>query len=96
MKLSELARYWAAKELTQITRAGEAIQFHAPFACPEFTVSIPKGARGNLLIQHDGKTQLLKEVALSKQLQSNTWCEDNDRLVACFNLPKGNTELVWQ
>jgi len=95
MKLSELARYWAAKELTRITRAGTAIHFHAPFACPDFTVAIPKGARGNLLIQHHGKAHPLKEVALRKQLEANTWCEDQDRLIVCFNLPKGNVELVW-
>lgn len=96
MKLSELARYWAAKELTQITLAEEAIQFHAPFACPDFTLSIPKGARGDLHIQHEGKTQPLVEVASRKYLQSNTWCQDQNRLIACFNLPKGNAGLVWK
>jgi hypothetical protein len=41
MKLSEIARYWAAKELTRIERVGEKIQLHAPFACPGFTLEVP-------------------------------------------------------
>ena len=35
MKLSEIARYWAARELTRIERgADRAIALDAPFACP--------------------------------------------------------------
>jgi hypothetical protein len=41
MKLSEIARYWAAKELTRIEVAGEKIQLHAPYSCPAFTVELP-------------------------------------------------------
>ena len=41
MKLSQIARYWAARELTRIDRpAPGEITFQAPFACPEFTVRI--------------------------------------------------------
>jgi hypothetical protein len=38
MKLSEVARYWAARELTRIGRNGPTVNFRAPFACPDFTV----------------------------------------------------------
>ena len=34
MKLSEIARYWAARELTALDRSGEGLRFRAPFACP--------------------------------------------------------------
>ena len=34
MKLSEIARYWAAKALTRIDAAGGRVEFRAPFACP--------------------------------------------------------------
>ena len=40
MKLSEIARYWAAKELTQISRQGNRIVLDAPFASPRFTVRL--------------------------------------------------------
>ena len=41
MKLSEIARYWAARELTRIEREANIVTFRAPFACPLFTVSVP-------------------------------------------------------
>ncbi len=40
MKNSEIARYWAAKELTKIERDGSAVVLKAPFACPAFTVRL--------------------------------------------------------
>ena len=40
MKLSEIARYWAAKELTRIEPAGWEMRFHAPFAAKDFTVKV--------------------------------------------------------
>ena len=40
MKLNELARYWAARELTRIERDGPRVNFRAPFACPGFTVRV--------------------------------------------------------
>src|SRR3954447_17361571 len=40
MKLGEIARYWAARELTRIERREGGVTFHAPFACPAFTVEV--------------------------------------------------------
>jgi len=51
MKLSEIARYWAAKELTRIENVGGKIQLHAPFACPLFTLEVPNGKR---TLTHNG------------------------------------------
>ena len=44
MKLSEIARYWAAKELTRIEPTGWEMRFHAPFAAKDFTVKVRVGA----------------------------------------------------
>ena len=96
MKLSELSRYWAAKELTQIEIADEAIHFQAPFSCPDFTVAIPKGGAGNPIFTHGKSVNALKEVASQKRLESNTWCNNKERLIACFDLPKGKSMLVSQ
>lgn len=41
MKINDIARYWAAKELTAIAREGNAIRFRAPYACPQFTIRVP-------------------------------------------------------
>jgi hypothetical protein len=40
MKLSEIARYWAAKELTAIVRNGDRFSLSAPFATHTFTFKI--------------------------------------------------------
>ena len=45
MKNSEIARYWAARELTRIERSGKKITLTAPFAAPEFTLRL-KAAPG--------------------------------------------------
>ncbi|MBM4019272.1 MAG: hypothetical protein FJ288_13280 [Planctomycetes bacterium] len=41
MKIGELARYWAARELTRIERDAGRTTFTAPFAAPGFTVRLP-------------------------------------------------------
>ena len=51
MKLAEASRYWAARELTEITRADNAVTFKAPYACPDFTVRLTiTGARPPRLV----------------------------------------------
>jgi hypothetical protein len=40
MKVGDIARYWAAKELTAIAREGNVIRFRAPYACPQFTIAV--------------------------------------------------------
>ncbi len=40
MKLSEIARYWAAKELTRIEKRDGAVILRAPFASPRFTLAV--------------------------------------------------------
>ena len=42
MKLSEISRYWAARELTEIRIQGRDIRFQAPFACPGFTLQVKR------------------------------------------------------
>src|SRR4030095_7530223 len=44
MKLSEIARYWAARELTRIEATPSGLQLHAPFAAPVFTVRFRAGS----------------------------------------------------
>ena len=41
MKLSEIARYWAAKELTAIAKANGKVTLKAPFGTPGFTLALP-------------------------------------------------------
>lgn len=85
MKLSEVARYWAARELTRIERAGNEVKFAAPFACPAFTVEVAAGPTG--------RPALHREVARPIDLQSGTWCRSEKGFLACFDLPKGASRL---
>jgi hypothetical protein len=93
MKLAELARYWAAKELTTITSEAHAIRFQAPFACPLFTVKAKAGA-GPVALKQGAEIIPLKEVQSARQLAGGTWCRDGVSKIACFSLPKGASSLA--
>jgi len=67
MKLSEIARYWAAKELTRIETVDGKIQLHAPFACPAFTLQV---LDANRKVTHNGTPLQLHEAS------GNTICFD--------------------
>lgn len=84
MKLSEIARYWAAKELTAIKQdtSTRSVHLRAPFACPEYTLTMPFG---------EGTP--LREVAGRLQLTPGTWCREGASTLVCFALPKGVSQL---
>jgi hypothetical protein len=93
MKLSELSRYWAAKELTRIDRQGSRITLNAPFACPGFTIetqtrstTVPKLTQGDTVTQ-------LRSVNAINRLKSGTCCEEKGKAIVCFDLPKGGSTL---
>jgi len=93
MKLSEIARYWAAKELTQIESGGGAATFKAPFATPRFTVQLaPKGDAAPKLTLGE-KPEPLKEVQRRLDLKPGTWTRDKEGVVVCFDLPKGTSRV---
>ncbi|MHC4073167.1 MAG: hypothetical protein ACYTGS_14225 [Planctomycetota bacterium] len=93
MKNSEIARYWAAKELTQIEKQGRQITFNAPFATTRFTlrtradsIAAPKQTIGS-------KRADLRRVNALLQLQSGTWHVDGRDVTVCFDLPKGKSPV---
>jgi hypothetical protein len=93
MKLSEVARYWAAKELTRIERVADGVAFKAPYACGEFTIRW-KGAitHSPVLIAGEERTEL-REVNAALKIVPNTWWRDGEYVVACLALPKGASRL---
>ncbi|HKS36425.1 MAG TPA: twin-arginine translocation signal domain-containing protein [Verrucomicrobiae bacterium] len=93
MKLSEVARYWAARELTRIERSGNAVTFHAPFASPDFTVRFDTTVTGAPRLRVGQDPLPLKEVTDALKLTSGTWRRDGRSLIACFALPKGKSQL---
>ncbi len=93
MKLSELARYWAAKELTRIEKVGGAVVFDAPFASPDFTVRVAALTAPSPRLTSNGAPMLLREVASQLKLKSGTWLRETNGVVVSFDLPKGRSQL---
>jgi hypothetical protein len=93
MKSSELARYWAAKELTQIERRGNDLTLRAPLAAPRFTLRVPGVASGKLKFVHEGEPVVFGEVRHTRALVSGSWFQDMGAVLLCFDLPRGISTL---
>jgi hypothetical protein len=95
MKLTDLARYWAAKELTGITREKTQLVFAAPFECPAFTVRVKSPGKPPLAQRRNGNSTPLREVPRLKDLTPGAWTRHGDALVISIDLPAGNSEVVF-
>ncbi|HEX5177193.1 MAG TPA: hypothetical protein VFV83_09205, partial [Chthoniobacteraceae bacterium] len=94
MKLTDVARYWAARELTAMQTAPGAITFSAPFPCPEFTIALPPRANPRIA-WHAGEKELpLSEVENPRKLRAQTWCREKERWIVCIDLPRGASRLA--
>ena len=92
MKVSEIARYWTAKEMTKITRQPAAIELEAPFAAPQFTLRI-KGSFESVSLAHGDRVERLEPVSTLASLLPGRYFIDGEQTWACFDLPKGNAKL---
>lgn len=93
MKVSEIARYWAAKELTQLAATDGRVEFDAPFGCPGFTVRIRTSPTAALRLTAGAEQTELREVAGRTQLMPGSWCLADGATLACFDLPRGTSTL---
>ena len=93
MKLSEIARYWAAKELTRIDSQDRCVTFNAPFATKGFTVQIQAISSNAPKLNTNGKPIQLRQVKRLLHLESGTWHADDQNLTVCFDLPFGKSTL---
>jgi hypothetical protein len=94
MKNSEIARYWAARELTEISRKKNTISLYAPFPTNNFTLELQARRMGKPSIQRDGENVPLRRVKTRKQLREGTYFVNDQSIVCCFNLEKGDSELL--
>ncbi|NQU52712.1 MAG: twin-arginine translocation signal domain-containing protein [Bacteroidetes bacterium] len=90
MKLAEISRYWAAKELTSITFDKNTVKLKAPFAAPDFTLKLNYNAK-NPAIKNSTP---LQRVSSLKDLKTNTFFVDKNSTLVCFDLQKGETEIT--
>jgi len=93
MKNSEIARYWAAKELTKIEKQGGRITFNAPFATTRFTVRTRTNSTTPPKLMVNRQPIQLRRVNRPLQLQSQSWYSDGRDVTVCFDLPKGSSTL---
>ncbi|MGN6545087.1 MAG: hypothetical protein ACTHK7_08570 [Aureliella sp.] len=93
MKISQIGRYWAAKELTKIGLEKETITFQAPYACDDFTVRL-KGRPFSKILWHSAyKVESLIAADSRKTLEAGQYWRDGDEIVVCFNLLRGKNYL---
>ena len=94
MKLSEIARYWAAKELTAIHHANRTVSLKAPFGTPGFTLELPFNSAAPV-VKHGDRVTELKKVGTPRQLSAGTWTKASaeGRAIICFDLEKGTTTV---
>lgn len=94
MKLSEIARYWAAKELTTIEVDGVRVRFHAPYACPQFTFRVDGPApSAQPVFYANGRPRPLSRVEREEALGSWNYLVQRDHWVVCVDLPKGPSAM---
>ena len=95
MKVSEIAKYAAAKELTVATIEGNSIHFDAPIACPEFTIETTRVTNSQPFLKTADWSRQLKRVTERSGLKAWTYSTKNDVTVICFDLPKGDSTLTF-
>lgn len=93
MKLSDISRYWAAKELTAFHKTAIGFEFQAPFGCSEFTVEFASKTKGQLTYKTAQQTVRLSPVSRKLDLRPGTYFHEADKTVACFPLEKGKSNL---
>ncbi len=96
MKLSEVSRYWAARELTRIESRGPELRLAAPYACPAFTVECKQAGDGQPRLRDPaGAVTPLREVRRPLDLTAGTWHRAGENVTVCFDLPRGNPAIVF-
>jgi hypothetical protein len=93
MKLSEIARYWAAKELTRIEARGDVFEIDAPFAAPAFTVRVPRGGHTQFTLNAVFPGPL-RRVERTADLVPGSWHMERETAILCFDLPKGRSLML--
>jgi hypothetical protein len=96
MKISEIARYYTARELTKVTVTPSGLQLDAPFGTPAFTLRFAGSRTGRPVITSgNGPSKPLNEVRSATDLNSGVWVNERQSQTLCFDLPKGSTKVTW-
>lgn len=94
MKVSEIGRYWAAKDLTTIKRKGTGLELNTPFGTSGFTLRIANAQFRSPRIRIGETDTPLKRVDRHRQITANSWYQDGSSAVLCLTLPKGRSTVI--
>lgn len=94
MKISEIARYGAAKGLTQIQQRGNKVTLTAPFGSPRFTLRVASATTAAPRLTHRGAPIPMREVNQLRNLQPGSWLRHEKAVILCFDLPKGRVVVT--
>jgi hypothetical protein len=94
MKLSEIGRYWAARELTKIVAEDNRVfSIDAPLSCANFTVRLRRRPTKSPTLLSGQSVEQLREVNSPELLSGQTFWSSDEQMIACFDLPKGHCRL---
>jgi hypothetical protein len=93
MKLSEIARYWAAKELTEIRREAQTLQLNAPFASPRFTLTVDGFREAAPTVVRGDQRVTLEKVSSPADVVAGKYHVAGKTTTICFDLSKGRTDI---
>jgi hypothetical protein len=96
MKLSDIGRYWAARELTKIEATEDrALSIDAPISCGDFTIRVQTPVAAPPTLHSGQSVEPLREVNSPELLNGSSFLRRDDHLIACFQLPKGQSRLTF-
>ena len=95
MKVSEIGRYYAAKDLTKISSAGAGrVEIDAPLNCNDFTFEVPRRLKDSapILSHRTEKTELVR-VSSMAALRTNSFVAGETKTTFCIDLAKGRSQV---
>jgi hypothetical protein len=95
MRQNDIARYWAAKNLTKISAGKNSITLKAPFAADGFTLKLNFPVRSAGIKYEGQETRPLTRTENSNFLKQDSWYTDRKETLLCIELKKGNNELIF-
>ncbi len=92
MKLTDIARYWAVKELATLTWQNDALVIESPFSTSSFTLEVTGDHQSPILAQ-GSKRIPLKQVEEKGLLEENCYVRTGTSTLMCMDLPAGKSMI---
>ncbi|MEL6106097.1 MAG: hypothetical protein AAFU85_08675 [Planctomycetota bacterium] len=96
MKVSEIGRYWAAKETTELVADGSGVRANAAIDCRDFTFRYSGNIAHDFTWTSGSSASKLKRVERIDQLKEGTFVKNDQVAVLCVRLLAGLNRLNAQ